>query len=111
MTMRPKDLKARIFLDGGDPGETRETLHLLGFLDGQTTNPTLISKNPQARKRLDQGETFTKEDALNFYRDTVREISGLIPQGSVSIEVYADLSTTAEKMLRQGEEMFSWIPN
>ena len=77
--MKPENLKTRIFLDGGDPEETRETLHLLGFLDGQTTNPTLISKNPQARKRLDQGERFTKEEALNFYRDTVREISGLIP--------------------------------
>ena len=29
----------------------------------------------------------------------------------VSIEVFADLNTTAEEMLAQGQEMFSWIPN
>lgn len=29
----------------------------------------------------------------------------------MSIEVFADLSTTAEHMLQQGRQMFSWIPN
>jgi transaldolase len=29
----------------------------------------------------------------------------------VSVEVFADMGTTAEEMLAQGEEMFSWIPN
>jgi transaldolase len=29
----------------------------------------------------------------------------------VSIEVFADLNTTAEEMLGQGQEMFAWIPN
>ena len=29
----------------------------------------------------------------------------------VSIEVFADFDTTAEDMLSQGREMFSWIPN
>ena len=109
--MRPQNLKTRILLDGGDPEETREILHLLGFLDGQTTNPTLISKNPNARHRLEGGEKFTREEILNFYHETVREINTLIPQGSISVEVYADLSTSAEEMLRQGKEMFSWIPN
>jgi transaldolase len=40
--MRPKDLNTRIFLDGGDPDETKEILKLIGFVDGQTTNPSLI---------------------------------------------------------------------
>ena len=109
--MRPKDLKTRIFLDGGDPGETKEIMRILGFLDGQTTNPTLISKNPEARMRLERGEKFAREEILDFYRQVVREISSLIPQGSVSVEVYSDLSTKAEEMLKQGMEMFSWIPN
>lgn len=109
--MRPKDLKTRIFLDGGDPGETREAIRLLGFLDGQTTNPTLISKNPEARRRLAAGRKFTEQEILSFYKGVVKEISALIPQGSISVEVYADLSTTAEPMLKQGKEMFSWIPN
>ncbi len=109
--MRPKDLKTRIFLDGGDPEETKELIRLLGFLDGQTTNPTLISKNPRARHRLEKGEKFTREEIIEFYQETVREISKLIPQGSISVEVYADHATLAEPMLSQGKQMFSWIPN
>jgi transaldolase len=109
--MRPKDLKTRIFLDGGNPKETRALNALLGFLDGQTTNPTLISKNPEARRRLERGDKFDPGEIFGFYRQVVQEISGLIPMGSISIEVYADLSTPAEQMLKQGQEMFSWIPN
>lgn len=109
--MRPKNLTTRIFLDGGNPEETKTLINLLGFLDGQTTNPTLISKNPEARRRLEQGSKFSPDEIFTFYRRVVGEISGLIPQGSISIEVYADLATTAEQMFTQGEEMFSWIPN
>jgi transaldolase len=109
--MRPKELKTRIFLDGGDPGETKEIIRLLGFLDGQTTNPTLISKNPRARHRLEKGEKFTREEIIDFYQETVKEISKLIPEGSISVEVYSDLSTAADAMLKQAKEMFSWIPN
>ncbi len=109
--MRPENLKSRIFLDGGNPEETREIIGRLGFLDGQTTNPTLISKNPEARRHLEQGGKFSEKEILAFYRQVVGELSSLIPQGSISIEVYADPSTTAESMLAQGREMFSWIPN
>jgi len=109
--VKPKDLRSKIFLDGGDPGETREAIKFLGFLDGQTTNPTLISKNPVARQRLEKGEKFSAEEILDFYQSVVKEISGLIPRGSISVEVYADLATPAEKMLKHGKEIFSWIPN
>lgn len=109
--MRPENLKTRIFLDGGNPGETRDLLKRLGFLDGQTTNPTLISKNPDARARFEQGRKFTEKEILDFYRGVVKEVSGLIPNGSVSVEVYADGRTPAEAMLQEGREMFGWIPN
>lgn len=109
--MKPKNLTTKIFLDGGDPNETRETLRLLGFLDGQTTNPTLISKNPGVISKLTQGEKFTKTKIYNFYKDVVKEISAIIPRGSVSVEVYADKNTTAQEMYEQGKEMFSWISN
>ena len=109
--MRPKNLGSRIFLDGGDPDEAVEVISLLGFLDGQTTNPTLISKNPKAKERLKQGSKFTQDEIFDFYRSVVKTISALIPLGSVSVEVYADLSTPADKMLAMGREMFSWIPN
>ena len=110
-SMKPQNLKTRIFLDGGDPAETKEIMNLLGFLDGQTTNPTLFAKNPETRKRLEQGGKYTSNEVFDFYRLVVNTISDLIPDGSVSVEVYADSTTKAETMLRQGREMFSWIPN
>jgi transaldolase len=109
--MKRDDIKTRIFLDSGDPANTREIIGFLGFLDGQTTNPTLISKNPEAADRLRRGERFSEKEIFDFYRKVVTEISGLIPAGSVSVEVFADLSTKHEHMLEQGTEMFSWIPN
>lgn len=99
--MKPQGLTTKIFLDGGDPKETSEILALLGFLDGQTTNPTLISKNPEAGG----------SDPKAFYRSVVEKISGILPSGSVSIEVYADRDTTAKAMLAQARQMFSWIRN
>jgi transaldolase len=109
--MRPANLKTKIFLDSGDPLETRETLKLLGFLDGQTTNPTLVSKNPEAQKRLQEGKKFSSEEIYDFYKKVIAELSMLLPQGSISIEVYADLHTTSEQMFAQGKQMFGWIPN
>ncbi len=104
--MKLQNLKTRIVLDGGTPDETREVIRLLGFLDGQTTNPTLIAKNPEAR-----GKKFSAGELIDFYREVVTTISGLIPDGSVSVEVYADPASRADTMLRQGKEMFSWITN
>jgi transaldolase len=109
--MRPPGLKTRVFLDSGDSDETKQIMGLIGFLDGQTTNPTLISKNPGARGHLQHGGRFTEQQVYDFYRDVVMKLSRLIPEGSISVEVYADGSTTAEQMLTQGREMFSWIPN
>jgi transaldolase len=109
--MKPDNLTSKIFLDGGDQEETRKIRDLLGFLDGQTTNPTLISKNPEARKKLERGEKFAEQEVIEFYRSVVMEISGMLPEGSVSVEVYADPETKAEQMLSQGKTMFGWIPN
>ena len=109
--MRPSVMKTRLFLDGGNEEETKQIINLLGFLDGQTTNPTLISKNPGARKRLEQGNRFSQKEILDFYRGVVRTMSGLMPRGSISVEVYADGSTSSDEMLKQGREMYSWIPN
>lgn len=104
--MKPSSLKTKIFLDSGDPKETKEALELLGFLDGQTTNPSLIAKNPNAA-----GKKFTREEINTFYRGVVEAVSRLLPEGSVSIEVYADDQTPAEEMLQQAREFNAWIPN
>ncbi len=109
--MKPANLKTKIFLDSGDPAETKEIISLLGFLDGQTTNPTLVAKNPYAKERFEKGEKFSKQEIFDFYKKVITEISALVPQGSVSIEVYGDANTTAEEMFTQGKDMYTWIPN
>lgn len=108
---RPEHLKTRIFVDGSDTNETKELLELMGFLDGQTTNPTNFVKNAEMQGRIKNGETFSKEQLLEAYRKKIEEISAIIPQGSVSIEVYADKDTKAEEMLMQAHKMYKWIPN
>lgn len=109
--MRHANLKTKLFLDSGDPNETKEAIKLIGFLDGQTTNPTLIAKNPQAKERVASGEKFSKDEVMSFYKDVVTEVSGLIPNGSISIEVDANAQSNADKLFQQGKEMFTWIPN
>jgi len=108
LTNKPK---TKILVDGGDPEETLRVKKLLGFVDGQTTNPTLIAKNPEIQHRIASGQTLTAQEEKNEYRKIVQAISPLIGDGGVSIEVFADLDTSAEDMLAQGQEMFTWIPN
>lgn len=108
---RPNGLKTRIFLDSGDSQETKEALEILGFLDGQTTNPSLIAKNPELKEKLGNGESLSSEDINMFYKKVITDISHMIPNGSVSIEVYADANTTLEEILKQAREMNTWIPN
>lgn len=109
--MKLRNLNSKIFLDSGDPKETTEAISLLGFLDGQTTNPTLITKNPEASLKLERREKFTQGEVLQFYKTIVGEISQLIPSGSVSVEVYSDKQTTSDQMINQAKEMNSWIRN
>ncbi|PIR80105.1 MAG: transaldolase [Candidatus Levybacteria bacterium CG10_big_fil_rev_8_21_14_0_10_35_13] len=108
---KPNNLNTRIFLDGGIPEETKDVIKLLGFLDGQTTNPTLITKHPSFLACQARGEKCTEEDGWKYYKEIVSEISPLVKNGSVSIEVYADRNTKAEEMITKGEELFQWIPN
>jgi len=109
--MKPKNLRTKIFLDSGDPLETKKAIDLLGFLDGQTTNPTLLAKNPIVVERIKKGEKFSKDEVYVLYKAIAREISKHIPEGSVSLEVYADLETSSSHMLEEARELFSWIPN
>src|SRR5215471_759242 len=103
--------KTKILVDGGDPEETLRVKKLIGFVDGQTTNPSLIAKNPEIRKRIASGNTLSPQEENDEYKKIVEAISPLVGDAGVSIEVFADLDTKAEEMLAQGEEMFSWIPN
>ena len=103
--------KTRILLDSGDPDETVRIRGLLGYLDGQTTNPSLIASNPHIVKYLASGRRFTSHQESEEYRTIVQDISPLVGSAGVSIEVFADSTTSAEHMFEQGREMYSWIDN
>lgn len=107
-TKRPK---TKILVDGGDPNETLIIKKLIGFVDGQTTNPSLIAKNPAVQQQLASGHRLTAQQQEDEYKKIVQRISPLVGDAGVSIEVFADLDTTSQQMLAQGQEMFSWIPN
>ena len=108
LTNKPK---TKILVDGGDPNETFRIKSLIGFVDGQTTNPSLIAKNPEIQQLIASGHSLSSQEEKNEYKKIVQSISPLVGDAGVSIEVFADLGTRAEEMLVQGEEMFSWIPN
>lgn len=103
--------KSKILVDGGDPQGTRQIKKLLGFVDGQTTNPSLIANNPEIKALMAAGHKLSKDEELAEYRKIVQELSPLVGDAGVSIEVFADRNSTAEEMLAQGKQMFSWIPN
>lgn len=109
--MRSNNLKTKIFLDCSDTNETTKILELLGFLDGQTTNPSNMAKSPTVKTRLDEGKKFSREEIYQLYKKTIQDISKILPNGSVSVEVYADANTPTETIFKQGLEMNKWIPN
>lgn len=104
-------LTSKIFIDGGVPEETRKAnemfeKHFEYPLDGQTTNPTLIAKNLKA-----QGGDITPDSALDEYKNIVKEISKILPHGSVSIQVLANKDTSSEEMIAQARDRITWISN
>ena len=102
-----KQFPSKIFIDGGDVAETGQAVEFLGRIDGQTTNPSLIASNPQIKEKLSKGKKFTEDEAMDAYKQIVREFTELV-DWSVSVETYADKDTKAEEMLIQAREMFSW---
>lgn len=109
--MLKRERRTKILVDGGDPDETLRVTQLLGFVDGQTTNPSLIAKNPEVQQLLASGRRLSAQEEKDEYKKIVQRLSPLVGDAGVSIEVFADLDTTAEQMLEQGQEMFAWIAN
>lgn len=102
------NLQSQILIDGGDPRETLEAKKLLGHIDGQTTNPTLISKNPEIAELIALGRKLTQEEAYRRYREIVQEIAK-ITDGPISLEPYVNFKTQASEIIYQAREMFTWI--
>lgn len=121
-------LPSKIFIDGGDPAETKEADAMLkkaGFsgVEGQTTNPTLIAKKVirDMQKVISKTESpsnvspitshISPDEALSFYRKTVEEMAK-VTKGAISIQVIGDPATlTTEEMLHQARDRILWIPN
>src|ERR1043166_2657971 len=103
--------RTQILVDGGDPQETRQVKEWLGFVDGQTTNPSLIAKNPHIKELIASGHKLSSREEMDEYKKIVQTISPIVGDAGVSIEVFSDEETTALEMFNQGQEMFSWIPN
>ena len=99
----------KIFLDSGNPKETEEFFDLIC---GQTTNPSLVAKNPEVQNYLAQGKKLSQQEALNLYRQIVQEIYKKSKKlESISVEVIARRETSYQEMLKQAEQIRSWLPN
>jgi transaldolase len=113
-----QQLTSKIFMDGGDAEETRTADKLLRTIrpewqrgiDGQTTNPTLVARNPDIQKYLASGKRLTATEALIEYRKIVEAIAQ-VTQGPISIQVIADQSTPVDEMLRQARVYKEWVPS
>lgn len=77
----------KFFIDTADVGEIRAASEL-GLVDGVTTNPSLVAK------------------AGRDFKEVLQEIVGLV-DGPISAEV---VSTDAEGMLREAEELVQFAP-
>lgn len=99
----------KVFLDSGNPSETKEIKQALGFLDGQTTNPSLVAKNPHIQELKTSG-ALNEEVIWDEYKKIALQIHEVIPSGAISVEVYADMDTEYETMLAKGRELASWFP-
>lgn len=100
----------KIFLDSGDPEETKRAKGLIGNIDGQTTNPSLVVKNPEIQKYVEGGKKLTEEELLGYYKNIIQELEKQIA-GPISVETYADWDTKASDMLKQAEDMVTWGRN
>ena len=96
--------KTKILVDGGDPAETLQMKDLIGFVDGQTTNPSLIAKNPEIRGLIESGKKLTLHEEENEYRKIVRIISTLVGDAWGFDRGVCGPGYPAEDMLAQGEQ-------
>lgn len=78
----------KFFIDSADTNEIKQA-HLRGWVDGVTTNPTLVAK------------------AGRPFKDVIKEICSIV-SGPVSAEV---IGLKSEEMLREAQELMKIAPN
>ncbi len=112
------DFISKLFIDGGDPQETVKANALLREkrpewnrgIDGQTTNPTLVARNPDIQKYLAAGKKLTKDEILVEYKKIVEGVA-VVTKGPISIQVIGDAHTPIEDFIAQARVYKEWIPN
>jgi len=67
MNSATRKSEVQLLVDGGDPQETLKVKNLVGYVDGQTTNPTLVAKNPEVRTIISSGRKFSSQEELQEY--------------------------------------------
>ena len=99
-------MNTKIFLDSGDPQETKAILQSIGFLDGQTTNPSLIVKNPEVQECKTREKRGSEEDLLGYYKNIVTDLRELLSNNqSISIEVYSFFKEWFNKTNRKNKSI------
>ena len=94
----------QIFLDSGNPDETKRALELIGSLDGQTTNPSLVAKQFDGKQ--------TENEVWSAYKSIAEELRDLLTEEqSISLEVDASAESSAQELVEQGESINEWIPD
>lgn len=96
-----------LFLDSGNPDDTKTIITQYPQLGGQTTNPTLVSKNPHMQTYLAQGKKLTNEELIAEYKQIVQQIQQYCST-SISVEVYADWNTPVSHILEQANNIATW---
>ena len=102
--------KTKILVDGGAPEETLRIKSLIGFVDGQTANPSLIAKNPRIQKHLAAGHQSSAQEEKANYKKIVQSISTLVGDAGVSIEVFADLNRQPRRCLPRARKCSPGFP-
>lgn len=90
MTIKMEQLKVKIFADGADI-DTMVSMSSKSYIQGLTTNPTLMRKS-----------------GIADYKKFAKEVLNQIKDKPISFEVFSD---DLEEMKSQALEIASWAPN
>lgn len=103
--MKPANIKTKIFLDSASATDAEVIVYSLGFLDGQTTNPTLLSKHHDLKYLW----PLTTDAIWDFYKSEATRINQIIPNKPISVEVYADENSSSDDLINQAVQISSWF--
>jgi len=90
--------RTRIFADTADIEVIRGLIEEGVPLDGVTTNPSLL-------KKAFEGRSFSEEELNQAYINLLKEIRVLLPEGSISGEIYVTEESTKDEILNKAREM------